>query len=230
VADRPDPFDVEGLRVLGRRVARRHRPDRPAVVLGNSQPVVLVDRRRTEAAGVDIQRRRSGGGAVWIGPDDPLWVDLWVPSEDPLWAADVIEAGRWVGDGWAAVLESLGVPDVAVHHGRSTPGPPALVCFGDLGPGEVTVSGRKVVGIAQWRSRQGALFHCAVYRRWNPGPLVEVLDLDPPAGRALGEHLSSFAAGLADFVDEAALARLDTSWLWSRLLPQPKEWERRTTR
>ncbi len=225
-----DLFDVDPLRVLGHRMARLHRPDGPSVVLGSSQPLTLIDRVRADAAGVEIQRRRSGGGAVWIDAGDPLWVDLWVPSDDPLSTADVIEACRWVGERWAHVFESLGASGVAVHAGRSTPGRPALVCFGDLGPGEVTVDGRKVVGVAQWRSRQGALFHCAVYRRWDPVPLVEVLDVDPPARRALAHHLVGFAMGLEAVLDREAIAKLDTPWLWRHLLPQPESWEYRTTR
>jgi lipoate-protein ligase A len=225
-----DPFDVDPLRVLGHRMARLHRPRRPSVVLGSSQPLTLVDRGRADAAGVEIQRRRSGGGAVWIDAGDPLWVDLWVPSDDPLSMADVIEAGRWVGERWAQVLVSLGAPDVAVHAGRSTPGRPAPVCFGDLGPGEVTVGGRKAVGLAQWRSRQGALFHCAVYRRWDPVPLVEVLDIDAAARRALADHLAGFAIGLEAVLGGEAIARLDSPWLWQRLLPRPESWEYRTTR
>ena len=37
----------------------------------------------------------------------------------------------------------------------------SLVCFGGVGAGEVTVDGRKVVGLAQRRTRHGAWFHGA---------------------------------------------------------------------
>src|SRR5947208_2747634 len=39
---------------------------RPAVVLGSTQRDVGVDPDRAAAAGIDVVRRRSGGGAVWL--------------------------------------------------------------------------------------------------------------------------------------------------------------------
>jgi len=55
-----------------------------------------------------------------------------------------------------------------------------LVCFAGWGPGEVGVDGRKAVGIAARRSRPGARFQCGLGRSWDPGPLLELLALDPP--------------------------------------------------
>ena len=56
-----------------------------------------------------------------------------------------------------------------------------LVCFAGLGPGEVTVDGRKVVGISQRRTRAGARFQCAALRRWDPGALAALVGVDPAA-------------------------------------------------
>ncbi|MDQ3757058.1 MAG: hypothetical protein M3394_04340, partial [Actinomycetota bacterium] len=68
------------------------------------------------------------------------------------------------------------------------------VCFAGLGPGEVSVGGRKVVGIAQRRTRFGALFQCAVHRTWDPAPLVARLGLPPAAV----DELAGAAAGVED--------------------------------
>ena len=43
-----------------------------------------------------------------------------------------------------------------------------LVCFGGLGPGEVTLHGQKVVGVSQRRTREMARFQCVVHQRWSP--------------------------------------------------------------
>src|SRR5262245_17418784 len=80
--------------------------DRPALVLGSGQPDSDVDAGAVAAAGVEIVRRRSGGGAVLVAPGGLLWVDLVVPAGDPLWQADVGRAAWWVGASWAAALES----------------------------------------------------------------------------------------------------------------------------
>lgn len=152
----------------------------PAVVLGS-----------TQQAG-DGVRRRSGGGAVLLTPGDPLWVDVVVPRGDPLWHHDVGRAFWWLGEVWAGLVGG------EVHRGglmctRWS----RQVCFGGMGPGEVAVGGRKVVGISQRRTREGALFQCAVYRTWDPAPLVAHLGLP---GEAVGE-LADAAFGVGDRFD-----------------------------
>jgi lipoate-protein ligase A len=170
----------------------------PALVLGSTQPVADVDAGRARAAGVAVVRRRSGGGAVLVGPDDPVWLDIWLPRGDPLWSEDVVAAATWVGRWWAAWLGGQGARDLAVHAGGSSGGPWARrVCFAGLGPGEVTAGGRKVVGVAQWRCREGALFHACAYRRWRPGPLADLLAVPPADRTAIADHLERAAAGNA---------------------------------
>ena len=61
----------------------------PALVLGSAQPEDGVDRAACAAAGVDVVRRRSGGGAVLVVPGEVLWVDLVLPVGDALWQDDV---------------------------------------------------------------------------------------------------------------------------------------------
>lgn len=161
-------------------------PRRPALVLGSTQAESLVDHERAAALGVDVVRRRSGGGAVWVAPGDPLWVDVVLPAGDPLWDDDVGRAAWWLGDAWAAALAEVGVAGAAVHRGALACGPLGrLVCFATAGAGEVTVAGRKVVGISQRRSRAGARFQCAAYRAWSPSPLVELLGLEGEGARSL---------------------------------------------
>jgi hypothetical protein len=67
----------------------------------------------------------------------------------------------------------------------------------------VFVDGAKVVGLAQRRTRTGARFQCAVPRRWDPGPLVDVVVPAADRERARSE-LSGVARGVE--ADPAALA------------------------
>lgn len=134
-----------------------------------------------------------------LHPGDHLWIDVWVPREDALWVADVSAAAAWVGAWWSAALSALGVVGCEVHQGRAIPGTHgALVCFSGRGPGEVFQRGRKVAGVSQWRSREGSLFQTCAYRHWSPGPLVDLLDLDAAARRALAGDLVDAAIGLAE--------------------------------
>lgn len=175
--------------------------DRPALVLGSTQPAADVDDGALAAAGTDLVRRRSGGGAVLLEPGESLWIDLALPAGDPLWDDDVGRSFHWLGRVWVAALDDLGVP-AEVHTGAMRGGRwSRLVCFGGLGPGEVVVGGRKLVGISQRRTRAVARFQCVVHRRWDPGPLLGLLALDP-ADRAEAGGLADLAVGLDRPFDE----------------------------
>jgi lipoate---protein ligase len=128
---------------------------------------------------VAVVRRRSGGGAVLVEPGRVAWVDVAIPRDDPLWDDDVGVAFHWLGDAWAAAVAALGVEGAEVHRGGLVRTPLSdLVCFAGLGPGEVTVDGAKLVGMAQRRTRAGALFQCAVPLAWDAERLARILGLD----------------------------------------------------
>ncbi len=187
-----------------RRLVWVHRVSDPALVLGSTQPDDVVDEGAVRSAGVAVVRRRSGGGAVLVEPGGVVWVDVVVPVGDPLWDDDVGRAFTWVGERWAAALGEVGVAGAEVHQGGQVTTPwSRLVCFGGLGPGEVTVGGAKVVGLAQRRTRGGAWFQGAALLRWAPADLVDLLRLTPAGRRDALADLEGRAAGVA--VDPAAL-------------------------
>ncbi len=187
------------------------RPTHAAVVLGSTQSPEVVDAAAAEAAGLQVVRRRSGGGAVLVTPDDPVWVDVWIPSGDPLWSSDVTAAFGWLGTAWAEALSRIGLGGVGVQG----PAPGActrwssLVCFGGVGAGEVTVDGRKIVGLAQRRNRSGAWFHGACLLRWDPTELLEVLDLSPGERAAAASGLAAAVTGVTDAPDPGSSTTRD---------------------
>ena len=70
-----------------------------------------------------------------------------------------------------------------------------------MGTGEVLDSGgRKVVGIAQRRTRDGAWFHSACLRRWDPDPLLDVLVLEADERRAAHADLTGAVVGIDDLL------------------------------
>jgi lipoate---protein ligase len=155
----------------------RLRPERPTIVLGSSLDVAVVDAEVAFDRGVDVVRRRSGGGAVWLD-DSLVWFDVLVPRGDPLWDDDVQRAFLWLGESWATALRMAGVEgEIVVHNTTMRHAPFSdVVCFAGLGPGEVTLDGAKVVGISQRRTREYTLFQCGLLQKWNPQPLVELLE------------------------------------------------------
>lgn len=164
--------------------------DAPAVVLGSTQDPGMVDAARAETAGVEVARRRSGGGVVWLD-DSAVWIDATIGRADPLWVDDVSRSALWLGSAWVDALGALGLEGLSVAGPEASGSAPSAVCFGSIFPGEVLdASGRKIVGISQRRSREGARFQCVAYHRWNPEPMARCLaDPDPAlalAGGAVG--------------------------------------------
>jgi len=194
-------FDVDRFRSRTDRLVVVRGVDRPTVVLGSTQPEGVVDADRAARAGVAVVRRRSGGGLVYLAPGDPVWVDAWVPRGDPLWQDDVVAAADWAGEWWRSAVTAIAGPaagTLSVHRGPSAPAPwSGLVCFAGMGPGEVaTAAGHKVVGLAQWRSRQGGLVHGCAYGHWDPAPLADVLAVEDRAAAAAA--LAGVATGWMD--------------------------------
>lgn len=161
-----------------------------AVVLGSTQAMPA-------APTLPVVRRRSGGGAVLVAPGDVLWVDVVVPRDDPRWCDDVGRASWWLGEAWA---EALGDGAVVHRGGLCVTQWSRQVCFAGLGAGEVALHGRKAVGISQRRTREGALFQCAVHRVWDPAPLMACLGL-PDAAL---DDLAEVAVGVGDDLEHIA--------------------------
>jgi lipoate-protein ligase A len=144
----------------------------PTIVLGSSQPrSVLVDDAESRYV---IRRRRGGGGAVLLRPGD-LWVDVWMVRSDPRWTDDIVAAAVIVGQWWALALGAVS-PDRYEVQSSSIPTPTELAaaCFAGRGAGEVFAPAGKIVGLTQWRVREGALISGALLVD-DSTPLVDEL-------------------------------------------------------
>ena len=147
-------------------------PTRPAIVLGSSQTDEDVDHAFCAANGIDVVRRRSGGGAVYVHPAESLWIDIVVPRGDALWNDDIGKSMGWIGDWWVALLADAGVVSAQVHRGAFERNDWSdIVCFAGKGSGEVfpqeSHAQQKIVGISQRRTRDYARFQCIAYFQWD---------------------------------------------------------------
>jgi len=170
-------------------------PPRPTLVLGSSQRDDVVDLAAVQSAGVDVVRRRSGGGAVFLAPRRCIWLDVLIPQGDDRWVDDVVISGHWLGEVWAGALADLGVEAEVFRQSLQKTEWGRLVCFGAIGPGEVTVAGRKVVGVSQRRTRLGARFQCLVLERWDPREVVDLLALTAEERSRAAADTADVAAG-----------------------------------
>lgn len=177
----------------------------PAIALGSTQRLDAVRTDAARDAGVEVLRRRSGGGAVWLAPGAVTWVDVLLPATDPHWVDDVSQAALWLGRAWAEALAVVGVDGAEVHDGPMVRTAwSGVACFSGVAPGEVVVGGCKAVGIAQRRTRAGSRLQCAVLNEWDPRPLVDLLDLSESDRDALADDLAASAVGIGP-IDPATL-------------------------
>lgn len=165
-----------------------------AIVLGSTQAAATVDAASAAAAGLAVARRRSGGGAVLVRPGEVLWLDVVIPRGDARWDDDVVRSSAWLGALFVEVLAAVGLGGAVAHTGPLVRAPwSRLACFAALGPGEVSLEGRKVVGISQRRTREMARFQCALMVGGNPAELADHLVLPTAEAAGLRQHLASRA-------------------------------------
>lgn len=201
----PDPADAE---------VWLHDITGAALVLGSTQDADVVDVEACRRAGVEVVRRRSGGGAVLLTPGQVTWVDVIVPAGSSGWADDIHAPMVWVGRQLAAVFDelrgdALGDEAVTVHEGPMiTTEWSRVVCFDGVGAGEVLLGGRKLVGISQRRTRHAARLQCCWYSRYDASALVDLL---VPAHRPAVAELAPIATvrqEIAAAIPAALAARL----------------------
>lgn len=205
------PFEQDAAATLVRRSAqlldhlaanpaptlRWYRSTDRALILGRGQSAQLL--ARTD---LPVVARFSGGGAVLMD-EGLLSLDVLLPAGHPLLGDDLTAVFLTVGRAWARALRTLGCDDVAVHEGAAAAqrrGSPyqqllAAICYATLGRGEVTVAGRKVVGLSQRRRRPGALVQCGLLRHWHPQALLRAF-----GGNVDDEEILAAAVGLDELM------------------------------
>ena len=176
------------------RSATFHTVATPTLVLGSAQRDSDLATPVADALGITVVKRRSGGGAVLLVPNEFVWLDLVIPVGDALWDDDVARAMVWVGELWQRALGEHGVATTVNRAGTLTDTTWARqVCFAGLGNGEVVQDQRKVVGVSQRRTRTAARFQSMCHLRWRPELVAALVAAPRPLATDLVARVATVA-------------------------------------
>ncbi len=184
----------------------------PCLSLGYAQPLTDVDLPRLRARGWDLVRRPTGGRAVLH--TDELTYSVIGPLEEPRLAGGVLDSYRRLAQALVAALRDLGLPtDIegepfdklrVTGAGRNL----NPVCFEVPSTYEITVSGKKLLGSAQSRRKDGILQHGSLPLTGDLSRILQVLTYPDEDARA-----------------RAASRLLDHAATVESLLGHPVTWE-----
>jgi len=130
----------------------------PCLSIGYAQPCADVDRQKLHYFGWDWVRRPTGGRAILH--TDELTYSVIAPSTEPRLAGGVLESYQRLSRALLAALFSLGIP--AISNPINPPSPSRntqAICFEVPSNYEIVISGKKLIGSAQARRKEGVLQH-----------------------------------------------------------------------
>jgi lipoate-protein ligase A len=125
--------------------------------LGHAQPCADIDTVRLRAHGWDLVRRLTGGRAILH--TDELTYSVAAPADEPRVAGGVLESYNRLARALLRAVQDLGLPvEIKEHAGAAGPSSNP-VCFEVPSTYEITVNGKKLIGSAQARKKEGVLQH-----------------------------------------------------------------------
>ena len=165
--------------------------------LGYAQPVADVDRENLERHGLGLVRRPTGGKAILHG--DELTYSVIGSGNDPRLAGGVLQSYCTLSLALLKALHSLGIQAQALEkppvqsapsdnlavesstaHKAAKQNP---VCFEIPSFYEITSGGKKLVGSAQARRKQGVLQHGTLLLHGNLTRIIQFLRFKGEAAR-----------------------------------------------
>ena len=173
--------------------------------LGYPQPFTDVDAARLKARGWEVVRRATGGRAILH--TDELTYSVTGRAEEPVLAGGVLESYNRIAQALFLAVKELGVA-VEIKEGKTDPATaPNPVCFEVPSTYEITVNGKKLIGSAQARKKEGVLQHGSLPLTGDLTRICQALVFESePAREAVAQRLLTKATTV-----ESALGRA-VSW------------------
>ncbi len=133
--------------------------DPPCLSLGHAQSFADVDMDRVRANGWEVVRRLTGGRAILH--TDELTYSVTGSADEPVLAGGILESYNRLAQALLYAVRELGLPVEmkeyeSIGHASGEKNP---VCFEVPATYEITVNGKKLIGSAQARKKEGVLQH-----------------------------------------------------------------------
>lgn len=125
--------------------------------LGYAQPYADVDEARLATHGWDVVRRPTGGRAILH--TDELTYSVSTSPQEPLMAGTVLESYNRIATALVAACQALELPVSMEQHTPPAHSTKGAVCFEVPSAYEIVLNGKKLIGSAQARKREGILQH-----------------------------------------------------------------------
>lgn len=198
----------------GVRTARVYRWANPTLSLGYGQDAHTVDWDACDRLGVDVVRRRTGGGAILHGSD--VSYSLSVPAGDV--AGDVSASYRRLLEPLLDAFDALGLPAKFAAETGEPVHRPACYLRGRDPAHDLVLDGRKVAGNAQHRTKHAVLQHGSVAVAPDHDRRAAVLEAPEASAAAFREQTAALSEhGVTS--DEFAEALRDALVAWSGAEP-----------
>lgn len=158
-----------------------------ALSLGHAQAVSDVDLAALDNRGWGLVRRPTGGRAILHA--DEITYSLTAPIENPVLRGNVIQSYRRIS---GALLEALQIGGLCVDSQLKNATESHLakdpVCFQFPSDYEITFQGKKIIGSAQARRKNGILQHGSIPLTGDITRITDVLHYQDEAERSLSKE------------------------------------------
>lgn len=171
--------------------------DRPSLSLGYFQKVSDINLDYCDKKGYPLVRRQTGGRAILH--DAELTYCFSAPNDFPMFSGSLLDNYTVISNALLLALELNGVKAGASFERRRNSSNNNPACFKAVSFGEITVKGKKIIGSAQKRYKDGFLQHGSILLNVDSRELCNVLGHDDEKAfhdiGAISEHAPEITAG-----------------------------------
>ena len=179
--------------------------DPACLSLGHAQPYADVDTVRLKERGWEVVRRLTGGRAILH--TDEITYSVVAPNDEPRVAGTVLESYNRLAQALLLAVQKLDLP-VEMKEGKPPAGnqTPNPVCFEVPSTYEITVNGKKLIGSAQARKKEGVLQHGSLPLTGDLTRICQALVFENEAARETASQRLLARAATVESVLERAVS------------------------